>query len=63
MSNLYLYKIKNIEYVVIAINEYEEGVEIHFVGRVDGGKGRIPKNRIVDKTELTSLIDGSVNAV
>lgn len=54
---LYMYKLKNNEYIVKIINEAQEVADIEFIKRVNGGKGRLPKNKLVLKEDLTLLVN------
>lgn len=52
---MYLYKHKTHTYIVIALDKSSQGVEIHFIGKVGGGKGKNPKDRIVQEKELIPM--------
>lgn len=62
MSNLCLYRINGLEYIVKILEEIEGKFKIKFIGRVDGGRGRIPKSKLVSKDKLIILTDAHLGS-
>ena len=54
---IYSYLFKDKEYIVKVVEDLGESANIQFIGRVNGGKGRLPSIRKVDKDSLTLLVD------
>jgi hypothetical protein len=59
----FIYSNKEIDYIVSIEAEDlpEEGeIEVTFVARVNGGRGRMPKTKVIDVKKLVPLIDFNV---
>jgi len=57
---LFNYTKNDISYVVSAeVSDIPEDgdIEIHFLARVNGGRGRMPRDRVVDVGDLQVLVD------
>ena len=59
---LYLYRNNNTEYAVELVDGSikNDKVLVHFLSRTEGGKGRLPGNKLVTFKDLLPLFDSTV---